>query len=163
MSARSGSDGVAEELRLVVEDAARRFAAIDEAESARRPAPGKWSKKEIVGHLVDSAANNHQRFVRARWQDDLVFAGYEQDRWIEAQRYQDARWPDLVALWRGYNLHLAHVIEGIPREVRFREHRRHNLDRIAWKEVPAGEPTTLDCFLRDYVGHMKHHLAQALG
>jgi len=155
-------DELAERLRRTVEDAARRFARISEAESERRPAPGKWSKKELVGHLVDSAANNHQRFVRARFQDDLVFEGYAQDDWIRVQRYQQEPWGELVALWRAYNLHLAHVIEGIPADVRDKVHRRHSLDRIAWREVPAGEPTTLGYFLRDYVGHMEHHLAQAL-
>jgi hypothetical protein len=156
-------DPLAEELRRTVEDAARRLDAIPEAHAARRPAPGKWSKKELVGHLIDSAANNHQRFVRARFQDDLVFAGYEQDDWIGAQRYQDAPWCELVALWKLYNLHLARVIECLPQETRLRVHRKHNFDRIAWKTVPANEPATLDYFLRDYLGHLRHHLVQALG
>ena len=151
---------IVEDLRATVEDAAARLARIPDADASRRPAQGKWSRKEIVGHLVDSAANNHQRFVRARFQADLVFPGYEQDDWVGAQRYQEASWTDLVALWRLYNLHLAHVAERIPRDVLEREHARHNLDRIAFRTVPATQPATLAYFIEDYLGHLRHHLAQ---
>jgi hypothetical protein len=126
----------------------------------RRPAPGKWSAKEIIGHLVDSAANNHQRFVRAQFQDDLVFTGYAQAEWVAAQRYQDAPWRDLLTLWREYNLHIARLIEVMPAEVRLRARRRHNLHELAWQSVPAEQPTTLDYFMRDYVSHLHHHLRQ---
>jgi hypothetical protein len=74
--------------------------------AARAPyAPGKWSTKEVVGHLIDSAANNHQRFVRAQWTDDLLCPTYAQDEWVRTQRYQEAPWPDLVELFRTYNRH----------------------------------------------------------
>ena len=149
-----------DDLLATVEGAARRLAALSDEESARRPAPGKWSPREVVGHLIDSAANNHQRFVRARWQEDLVFAGYDQDGWVAAQRYQEAPWGELVELWRAYNRHLARVIRAVPDDVRLRAHRRHNLHEIAWRPVPADRPATLDYFMRDYVGHLKHHLAQ---
>jgi hypothetical protein len=148
------------ELRDVVERSVPLLLALDDAATAARPAPGKWSHREIIGHLIDSASNNHQRFVRARFQDDLVFPPYAQDDWVEAQRYQEADWPELVALWRGFNLHLARVMQAVPDDVRFREHTRHNLDRIAWVPVPAGRPATLDYFMRDYVGHLRHHLRQ---
>ena len=71
---------IADDLRRAVGEAVPVLLAIDEAASARPPAPDKWCPREIVGHLIDSASNNHQRFVRARFQDDLVFPGYEQDR-----------------------------------------------------------------------------------
>ena len=76
---------IAARLRERVERAAQLLRSVSEAEAARQPAPGKWSKKEILGHLVDSASNNHQRFVRARFQDELVFPGYEQDDWVAAE------------------------------------------------------------------------------
>src|SRR5688572_6052135 len=78
----------AQQLRQLSDDAAR-----------RRPAPGKWSVKEIVGHLVDSATHNHRRFVLAQLQDAMVFPGYEQDRWVTLQGYQEAPWPALVDAW----------------------------------------------------------------
>lgn len=151
------------ELRDAVESFTPRLLALSEAQASRPPAPGKWSPKEVIGHLVDSASNNHQRFVRAQFLDDLVFAGYAQEDWVAAQRYRDAPWPDLVALWRLYNLHLARVIEAAPAPVRQRPRARHNLHEIAWTAVPKSEPATLEDFMRDYVGHLRHHVAQILG
>ena len=125
-------------------------------------APGKWSRKEIVGHLIDSASNNHQRFVRAQFTDDLLCASYDQETWVASQRYQSAPWRELVALWSGFNLHLARVIEAIPDEIRSRPRIRHNLHEVAFRTVPANEPTTLEYFMRDYVAHLEHHLEQIL-
>ena len=153
----------AADLVATVERVARELAAVTADTANRRPAPGKWSAQEIVGHLVDSASNNHQRFVRARWQDDLVFPGYDQDAWVAAQRYDLADWKELVTLWRGFNLHIARVMETTPEDVRLRAHSRHNLDQIAWRPVPADAPATLDYFMADYVGHLEHHLRQLLG
>ncbi len=134
--------------------------ALPDAVNARRPAPGTWSPKEIIGHLIDSASNNHQRFVRIRSQDDLNFPGYDQDMWTAAQDYQNAPWTDLVALWAGYNRHIARLMAKIPVEIRMKQHRRHNLDEIAWSVVPADQPATLDYFMADYVAHLHHHLRQ---
>ncbi len=153
----------ADDLEATVRGAAKRLAGVADAAAARRPAPGKWCAKEIIGHLVDSAAHNHQRFVHARWQEDLVFPGYEQDAWVEAQEYQAAPWSDLLDLWRTYNLHLARVMRATPESVRLRQHTRHNLDQLAWKPVAAEEPATLEYFMRDYVEHLKHHLRQIEG
>jgi len=151
------------ELREVVAAVAPRLLALSEAEAARRPAPGKWSPKEVIGHLIDSASNNHQRFVRARFTDDLLCAGYEQEQWVAAQRYADAPWPDLVGLWRLFNLHLARVVEATPDPVRLQPRARHNLHEVAWRAVPQSEPATLEYFMRDYVDHLKHHIAQIPG
>jgi hypothetical protein len=151
------------DLRGTVERAAAALLAIPEEASARRPAPGKWSPREIVGHLIDSAGTNHQRFVRAQLQDDLVFPGYDQDAWVRVQDYQGEEWRALVELWRALNLHLARVMALTPAATRLRVHVRHNLHRIAWQTVPEDRPATLDYFMRDYVGHLKHHLRQILG
>ena len=156
----STMDDFIDDLRRLVECSADALLEISEADSARRPASGKWSPREIIGHLIDSASNNHQRFVRAQFKDDLVFPGYDQDAWVAAQRYQDASWPVLVDLWRAYNLHLARVMAATPEAARLREHRRHNLHQIAWQTVPEDEATTLDYFMRDYVAHLRHHLGQ---
>jgi hypothetical protein len=150
------------ELRDAVERGAVALLAISPEESSRRPGHDCWSPKEILGHLVDSAANNHQRFVRAQFQDDLVFPGYAQEEWVAVQRYEEAPWEDLVALWRTYNLHLARVMEAAPEEVRTRVREHHNLHEIGWRPPAADEPATLDGLMRDYVGHLKHHLRQIL-
>jgi hypothetical protein len=149
--------------RARVESAARELAVLSDAEASARRALGKWSRKEIVGHLVDSASNNHQRFVRAAFQEDLVFPGYDQEAWLALQRYSDAPWRELVALWRAYNLHLARVVEVLPAELRTRATTRHAFDRLAWRSVAPGSPQTLEWFIRDYAGHLDHHLRQALG
>src|SRR5688500_6099115 len=133
---------------------------VDPERAARHPAAGRWSVKEIIGHLIDSASNNHQRFVRARWQDDLVFAGYDQDRWVEAQGYQTASWDHLLRLWSDYNRHIARVMASTPAAVLFREHARHNLHEIAWRPVPVTTTATLDYLMSDYVGHLHHHVGE---
>lgn len=147
------------DFRHTVEESKARLLEIP-AEKAGLGDQHKWSPKEIVGHLIDSAANNHNRFVRAQFTDDLIFPGYEQDKWVQAQKYKEASWPDLVSLWAAYNLHLAFVISVMPEEVLTRKRTKHNLDQIAWKSVAKQTPTTLDYFIRDYAGHMRHHLAQ---
>ncbi|MEP7088192.1 MAG: DinB family protein [Gemmatimonadota bacterium] len=147
-------------LRDAVRSALPRLEDIPDVEARCPRAPGKWSRKEIVGHLIDSASNNHQRFVRAQLTNDLVCATYDQDAWVEAQRYVDADWHDLRALWSHYNLHLAHVMAACPPDARTRPRAKHNLHEVAFRAVPADQPTTLEFFMRDYVVHLDHHLAQ---
>ena len=147
-------------LRRAVAAALPRLRAVSEARSAAPRAPGKWSPREVIGHLIDSASNNHQRFVRARFQEDLAFPGYQQDEWVRNQNYREAPWADLVELWRLYNEHLARVLDGIPEEVWRRATRKHTFDKILMVTVPAGEPATLDDLRRDYVAHLQHHLEQ---
>jgi hypothetical protein len=150
----------AAELRDLTERTAAELLLIAPVVAARRPAPGKWSIKEIVGHLIDSASNNHPRFVRAQWTSDLVLSGYDQDAWVAAQRYQDAAWPDLVLPWREFNRHLARTVAAIPTDLRELERHPHNLDRMAFRPVPADQPVTLDYLMRDYIEHLEHHLRQ---
>lgn len=151
--AASPSDAavVADELAATVWDAATSFRDIDPTTAAERPAPGKWSPKEIVGHLIDSAANNHQRFVRAREAADQAFPGYAQDHWVRAQDYQARDWEALIDLWQAYNLHLAHVIRAIPPEALETRLR-----------VGGGEPVTLGWLVGDYLAHLRHHVHQIL-
>ncbi len=129
-----------------------RFSRISEAESAIKPAPGKWSKKEIIGHLIDSASNNHQRFVRVQLYDDLDLPGYEQERWVAVQDYQEAAWADLLLLWKSFNEHLVRIIALIPEEKLSRTFR-----------VAGEEPVTLGYWVEDYLRHMQKHLGQILG
>ena len=78
------------ELRNAIKKATPLLENIGDEPSRQSREPGKWSPREIIGHLIDSASNNHQRFVRALFQDDLVFPGYDQDAWVAAQAYRDA-------------------------------------------------------------------------
>ena len=149
----------AHRLRDAVEAATPALLALSEEAAGRVPGPGKWSPREVIGHLVDSAANNHQRFVRGQLQDDLVFLGYAQDDWVRVQHYGDAPWADLVALWRLYNLHLARVMELTPADRRMSPRARHNIQEIGFA-APIEATATLDGIMLDYVEHLLHHLRQ---
>jgi hypothetical protein len=151
-----------DDFRRTVDRAAERLLAVSDADAGRSPAPGKWSKKETIGHLIDSAANNHGRFVRAQLQEDLVFLGYDQDAWVRLQHYQERSWNDLVRLWHAYNHHIALVMESVDQNTLARPRALHNLYELAWRPVPRTEAATLEYFMRDYVEHLKHHLRQAV-
>ena len=148
------------ELLDAVERATPFLEQMSEEASLTRPKPGKWCAREIIGHLVDSASNNHQRFVRAQFKEDLVFDGYEQDAWVSLQRYTEAPWAELIDLWRNFNLHIARIMQVASKDERLRKRARHNLDELAWKPICRSEPATLEYFMSDYVAHLKHHLAQ---
>jgi hypothetical protein len=135
-------------LSSVVADALPRLSAIPEQSAAHKPAPNKWSKKEILGHLIDSAANNHQRFIRLQLEREISLPGYEQDGWVRVTRYQDRPWDEIVALWAAYNRHLAIIIESLDPSA---------LGHV-WRS-PEGD-VTLEFIATDYVRHMKHHLRQ---
>ena len=144
--------GVAEELLRVVEASAERLRAVGEAEAAASPASGRWSKKEILGHLIDSAANNHQRFVRAQEGTEYTGPRYEQEHWVGSQGYAASSWPELIEFWRLYNRHLAQVIRRIPEE------------RLGVScRIGPAEPVTLGFVVEDYLTHLKHHLRQIEG
>ena len=124
---------------------------ISESESSTRPAPDKWSKKEILGHLIDSASNNHQRFVRAQFSSEIRLPEYEQERWVRTQSYQTESWENIVELWKSFNLHLLHVAAKIPVD---------KIDSLCF--IGESEPVTLEFLFSGYVQHMKHHLQQIL-
>lgn len=147
-------------LRAVIGEAIPRLLAVDDATSAARPREDAWSAREIIGHLIDSAANNHPRFIRGQLEDHLDFAGYAQEEWVAVQQYQQLDWKELIAFWRLYNLHIANVMDAAPEALRSQKRDRHSLDRIAWKAVPVTEPATLDYLMSDYVEHLRHHLSQ---
>jgi len=156
----SPMDDWLEDFRKTIESASEQLLSMPEQRTAIPRAEGKWSPKQIIGHLIDSAANNHQRFVRAQLTDDLVFPGYEQEAWVQVQRYNDEPWTQLVQLWRLYNLHLLHVMSAVPETVQKKSRSAHNLNTIAWQRVSNSEPATLQYFMRDYVAHLRHHLDQ---
>ena len=140
--------------------AAPRLLLISEGQSEQPRAEDHWSSKQIIGHLIDSATNNHARFVQAQLKDDLLFPGYEQDGWVRVQQYQKAPWPQLVELWRAYNLHLLHVMSCVPPEKLMNQCTQHSLQTIAFETVSESEPVTLEYLMKDYVVHLKHHLSQ---
>jgi hypothetical protein len=151
-----------EDFRQTIGAASEQLMQISAEQSQLPRAAGKWSPKEIIGHLIDSASNNHQRFVRAQFSDDLIFAGYEQEGWVRVQNYQGEPWSELVQLWKLYNQHILHLMSLIPEETCLKLRYKHNLHQIASDSLTEDEPVTLDWFMRDYVDHMKKHLGQIL-
>ena len=127
----------------------KRFLELKDDDVRQRPAKGKWSKKEILGHMVDSACNNHQRFVLAQLSSELRFPAYNQSGWVRVQNYEEESWPSLVQFWSSYNRHLLHVMTSIPAE---------RLKGLCF--VGEDEPVTLEFLIRDYVRHVNHHAEQ---
>ncbi len=141
---------LSEQLLSVVEAAEPKLREIGEARKSAKPIlPGGWSRKQVLGHLIDSASNNHQRFVRAALQPSLDFPGYDQDGNIRVQAPQQADWSLLVSLWAAYNRYLAHIIARLPAA---------KLETVC--RIGPGEPVTLDFLAKDYVRHLLHHLNQ---
>lgn len=140
---------LSEKLISVVDVAEPKLRAIGAAESAKPVLHGGWSRKQVLGHLIDSASNNHQRFVRSSLQPSLEFPSYDQDGNIKIQAPQEADWGLLVSLWAAYNRYLAHIIAHLP------ESKLETKVRIG-----SGEPVTLSFLANDYLTHMVHHLKQ---
>lgn len=150
----------ARNLKSIIDTVRPRLLECKDKEVAQRPAPEKWSPKEIIGHLIDSASNNHQRFVRAQFTEELIFDGYRQVEWVQVQHYNSANWENLVQLWYYFNWQLARVIELVPEPQKYQLRPKHNLDKIAMKTIPTEKPATLEYFMIDYVKHLEHHLLQ---
>jgi hypothetical protein len=140
---------LSEKLVQAVQSAEGKLRQVSEAESAKAVLKGGWSRKQVIGHLIDSASNNHQRFVRASLQGSLEFPGYDQDGCVCVQAVQSAPWLLLVALWANYNLYLAHVIAHLP------------ADKLeAPCRIGEDKPVTLRFLAEDYLTHLLHHLGQ---
>jgi hypothetical protein len=124
---------------------------IREEEFSFKPSPEKWSKKEILGHLIDSAANNHQRFIRVQF-EELPTIRYNQNEWNALSHYNEKNSTELIQFWILYNQHLVHIIQQMPDE---------NLKRMCNSGEPG--PVNLEWLVDDYVKHMEHHLRQIVG
>ena len=123
---------------------------ISEEVFTRIPSQGKWSKKQILGHLIDSAANNHQRFVRIQYEQDPIIY-YDQNEWNRVQEYNKTNSEELKLLWKLYNLHLLHIIKNVPSD---------KLERKG--ALKSGNEYSLGWYINDYVEHLEHHLHQVV-
>ncbi|MBN2436570.1 MAG: DinB family protein [Spirochaetes bacterium] len=134
-------------LESIVKEIYSEYAQTDEATASINPSPDSWSIKEIFGHLIDSAANNYQRFVRLQEVANLDFPGYDYN-WIKIVRYNDYPFERVISLWKEYNLLLAHIAGGIEKT---------SLTHF-WKI--DGKELSLEFLVKDYLAHMKIHLEQ---
>lgn len=134
-------------LAAILDAAPPRLRDIPSERAGARPAPGKWSPREELGHLVDSASNNHQRLVRGQLEDRPAMPGYDGVAWVKLHGYQSREWGGIIDLWLAFNRQLllaARAAKG-----------------AAWTRtctIGGKEPVTLGFVLDDYVDHMVHHL-----
>lgn len=135
-----------ERFQAVLERDFKRLETMTSAQVETSREPGKWTPRQIIGHLIDSAANNHQRFVRGQLEQNPPFQGYAQNEWVDLQSYSSRDWSELLTLWHAYNRHLLHLVRTVKPETL--EHVFQNQD------------FSLDVVMRDYVRHLEHHLAQ---
>jgi hypothetical protein len=142
---------VADALRKTIAQAIPMLQSITDAEASHKPVPEKWSFKEIIGHLLDSAGNNQQKFVRAMLHSGSDFVPYAQDEWVAVQHYNEASWEELLNIWQYYNQHIAHIMQYVDSNL------LQNTIYIGGKG-----PYTLDFIVTDYVEHMKHHLVEII-
>ncbi len=135
-------------LRNIIDAELQRFQNITEEEWSYRSSSEKWSKKEIIGHLCDSAFTNIRRFVVTQYKENENIV-YDQNFWVKAQNYQNVPTSDLIDLWKSLNYQIVHIVENIPDEA---------LQRTF--DTTKSEPRiyTLEFIIDDYVDHLQHHL-----
>ncbi|MBC7450440.1 MAG: DinB family protein [Cytophagales bacterium] len=121
---------------------------IDEKEFSYKSSDDKWSKKEILGHLIDSATNNHQRFVRSQF-EDTPSINYDQNKWNKYNFYNQIEKEQLIAFWTIYNKQLYAIIRLIPKD-----------HLIKMCNTGGVENVTIEFLFNDYVLHMEYHLKQ---
>ena len=107
----------------------------------------KWTLKEMVSHLIDSASNNHQRFIRLQLETELIFPSYDAEEWKNISKIKEYEFIPLINLWKYYNLYLIHIITGIG---------KNELENT-WEL--NGKKLTLKFIIEDYFGrHMNWHI-----
>jgi hypothetical protein len=130
-------------------EAGRQLATITEETSRASVRPGGWSRRQVLGHLLDSAANNHQRFVRAALDGSYAGPGYAQEAWVALHGYAEWSWAALLASWRERNATLVRVLE------------RMDAAALAAPCAIGGAPSvTLAFVIEDYLDHLEHHVRQ---
>ena len=121
---------------------------VPESEMVYKPSPSKWSKKEILGHTIDSAQNNIRRFIVAQYEENPTI-GYNQDKWVAITNYQDYNLHDLFNLWYLLNKHISVILKNTSSE-------------IAQRKCLTSDLHTLEWLAHDYIKHLRHHLHQVL-
>ncbi|MCT4140363.1 DinB family protein [Elizabethkingia anophelis] len=135
-------------LRTIIDTELKRFETISEDEWAYKDSPEKWSRKEILGHLCDSAFTNIRRFVVTQYKENENIV-YDQDEWVKAQNYQNIHAAEVINLWKSLNYQIVHIVENIPDEV---------LQRTCDTSKTTPEILTLEVLIKGYIDHLHHHL-----
>jgi hypothetical protein len=112
----------------------------------KRETAAGWSVKEVLGHLLDSLSNNHQRLARYKAKGHLVFPGYDQNQFVARANYATFDYDTLLSLWYNYNLLLLHMVDSIPAD-----------DLSAVIAVGNRPAVTIAQLIADYAAHMAIH------
>ena len=139
-------------IRNAVADAAANIRKIDEKEFEFKPSDTKWSKKEILGHLCDSAQNNLHRFIRGQYENQPKIV-YYQDDWVRVQRYKDYDTEELINFWVALNNHLCRTLDIMTTD---------NYEKKVDTGKPGVDLHTIQFIADDYLTHMNHHLKQII-
>ncbi|MEO5647647.1 MAG: DinB family protein [Chitinophagaceae bacterium] len=139
---------IAAELESFIDDCNPKLHLLQEEELVEKSIPGKWSKKELIGHLIDSAQNNIRRFIMAQYEENPIII-YNQDKWVNINNYQKADATDLINLWYLLNKQAANVLKITSDEVSHATCQTENLHTIEW-------------LAKDYIKHLRHHIHQVL-
>jgi hypothetical protein len=141
-------NSTASELLTIVNEYLPRLNTLNEEQVSIKPLPNKWSKKEIIGHLIDSAENNIRRFIVAQYEDNPMII-YKQDNWVNINNYQSYELNDLIQLWYLLNKQICFILNNTSEEMLQRTCQTETLHSIEW-------------LANDYIKHLKHHLHQIL-
>lgn len=140
---------LAESFARQILEAGTRLANITEVNAALPYPGGSWSRKQLLGHLIDSAANNHQRFVRASLESEYRGPRYDQEAWVSRHGYESVAWSELVTWWTSLNQMMSWVVKLTPEE--------QLSVQCFIGDLP---PMSLRALIEDYLDHMRHHLSQ---
>ncbi len=151
---------IAARLRAAIDEGAALFEGVSEERAARRPAPGAWCAREVIGHLIDSACNNQRRFVINQHTERLSVDRYDQEAWVSASHHADTPASELVPTWQAYNRQIARIVEHMPDETLNRPRGPIADYRFGYLEYQPSDAATLRDLVEDYVGHIHHHLRQ---
>jgi DinB family protein len=151
-----------ETLLRIIENGSKQIREIDSKKMSLKPSDEKWSKKEILGHLVDSAVNNYQRVMLSQLKNDLIFEGYDQVNWVEFNDYQSRDVEEILKIWESLNIHISQLISTIPESAMNRKTVHHTFDEISMGVLGKGEESNLSYLIWDYIFHVEHHLAQII-
>ncbi len=144
---------VADELDKIINDFAKKIGELSDSDFEQKSNPKQWSKKEVVGHLIDSGQTNLRRFICGQYDSSPSKIVYDQDFWVSANRYQEMESKDVIALWRLVNLQIANVLRTMPVE---------NYNKSCDTSKAESQLRTLEWLAIDYVKHLKHHLNQVI-
>ena len=141
---------ISSKLQSIITDYSGMMKNIGEEEFAKKPSSNKWSKKEILGHLIDSAQNNIRRFIVAQY-ETTPFIIYNQDKWVTISNYQYGEAKEMIELWILLNKHICNILSNTKSEAAMRT-----------CETNGRSIHTIEWLAQDYVKHLLHHLHQVL-